>query len=218
MLCDTARSPAFAQACRSAAEDDRAAAQRRETPRRLAADEKPAKTADPPEFLEIARRHLAEVDAPVVAGIVDDEVDGKPPFARRHRPIEQPHDIALLGDIGLHRLGAAAARDKLGGDRLDLMRRPPGDQHVVALRREAPAQRAAQSFFGADPAHHGGRQSVFVLRRHRRLRRQEDQCASAGGALGGTTLRSRGTSSVAITKATMIARKASAKARVDASR
>src|SRR5262249_2216050 len=44
------------------------------------------------------------------------------------------------------------------------------------------------------------------------------QCASVGGALGGTTFPSRGTSSVAGTKAIMIARNASAKARVEASR
>ena len=44
------------------------------------------------------------------------------------------------------------------------------------------------------------------------------QCAAGAGPFGAATLRMRGTSSVATTKASMMARKASAKASVEASR
>src|SRR5258707_3031081 len=63
-----------AQAGGGAGEDDRAAAERSQSPRRLAADQKAAKAADPPELLELLRAQLAEIDAPVVARIEDDNV------------------------------------------------------------------------------------------------------------------------------------------------
>ena len=51
-----------AQAGGGAGEDDRAVAERSETPGRLAADQKPAKAADPPERLEVCGGELPEID------------------------------------------------------------------------------------------------------------------------------------------------------------
>src|SRR5689334_5532342 len=64
-----------AQAARGAGEDHRAAALRRQPPRRLAADQEAAIAADPPERLELGGRRLAEIDPLVVAGIEDHEIE-----------------------------------------------------------------------------------------------------------------------------------------------
>src|SRR3954468_19491723 len=55
-------------------EDPRAPAGGDEPAGRLAADEKARKAADPPEFLELLRRGLAEVDVLIDAGVEDDDV------------------------------------------------------------------------------------------------------------------------------------------------
>jgi hypothetical protein len=57
-----------------ARKDNRAAAEGSQSPRRLAANQKACKAANPPELLKLLRAQLLEIDAPVVAGIEDDHV------------------------------------------------------------------------------------------------------------------------------------------------
>ena len=69
----------------------------------------------------------------------------------------------------------------------------------------------------------GRAQAAISKAKHRSHQRSlrsyvRDQWPFSGGAFGGMTLRSSGTSAVAMMKATMIARNASAKASVAASR
>src|ERR1700746_1179768 len=99
-----------AQAGGGAGEDDRPAAERCQSPRRLAADQKAAKTADAPELLELLGAQLAEIDALIVAGIVDEDVGGIASVARGHRPIKQAHDFVLARRVDRDGFGAAARR------------------------------------------------------------------------------------------------------------
>src|SRR5262245_11969498 len=143
------------QAGGGAGEDDRAAAERRKSPRRLAADQKAAEAADPPELLELLRAQLAEIDAPVVAGIEDDDVGRRAAIARRHRPIEEANDIVLAGRVDRHGFGAAACCVNRLRHLRDLLGRPAGDQHMIALGSEAPGERGAEPALGAHPDNDG---------------------------------------------------------------
>jgi hypothetical protein len=152
MLCAIMRRPAFAAAnCANPGlprrlaeapvkmgEDDRAAAERSQSPRRLAADQKAAKTADPPELLELLRAQLAEIDAPVVAGIEDDNVGRLATIAGRHRPIKQTNDIVLACRVDRCGFGAAARCTNRFRHLCDLLGRSAGDEHVIALGGKAP--------------------------------------------------------------------------------
>ena len=53
------------QAGGGARKDNRAAAEGSQSPRRLAANQKASKAADPPELLKLLRAQLLEIDAPV---------------------------------------------------------------------------------------------------------------------------------------------------------
>ena len=127
-----------AQARGGTGEDDRPAPERRQAPCRLAADQKAAKTADPPELLELLGAQLAEVDALIVAGIEDDDVGRVAPVARGHRPIKQTHDVVLARRVDRDRFGAAARRPNRPGHRRNLLGRSAGDEHVIALGGKAP--------------------------------------------------------------------------------
>jgi hypothetical protein len=137
-----------AQAGGGAGEDDRAAAERSQSPRRLAADQKAAKAADPPELLELLRAQLAEIDAPVVAGIEDDNVDRLAAIAGRHRPIKETNDIVLACRVGRDGFGAAARCANHFGHLSNLLGRSAGDEHMIALGGKTPAQRGAKPALG----------------------------------------------------------------------
>src|SRR5882724_8737636 len=144
-----------AQAGGGAGEDDRAAAERSQSPRRLAADQKPAKAADPPELLELLRAQLSEIDAPVVAGIEDDNVGRRAAIAGRHRPIKQTNDIVLACRVGRDGFGAAARFANRFGHLRNLLGRSASDEHMIALGGEAPAERGAKPALGAYTCDHG---------------------------------------------------------------
>jgi hypothetical protein len=87
------------------------------TSRRAAsrANQESAEAADAPEILELPRRQFAEFDALIIAGIGDNEVRGLEAVARRHRAVEQPHDILLKRRIRRDGFSAAPrANDRLG--------------------------------------------------------------------------------------------------------
>jgi hypothetical protein len=70
-----------AQAGRSAGEKHGSAPQWREATRRFAADKKSAEATDAPELLEGIGAQLAEIEALVVTGVVDDKVRRMEPDA-----------------------------------------------------------------------------------------------------------------------------------------
>jgi hypothetical protein len=118
--------------------------------RRLPPDQESAETADAPEVFELRRRHLAEIEPLIVAGIRGDEICGLEARARRHRAIEQSRDVVLPGRIGHDRRSAAARRHDRLRDLVDFVRSAPYDKHVIATDRKPPAQRCAKPAFGSD--------------------------------------------------------------------
>jgi hypothetical protein len=166
MLCAIIRRPALAAAkcakpglprrlAEAAGEDDRATAERSQAPGRLAADQKTAKAANPPEILELLRGQRAEIDALIVAGIEDDEVGWLAPIARRHRPIEKTNNVLLARRVRRYRFGVAAPFTDRLGDLLDLIRRPACDEHVITLGCKVPAERRAKPALGANANYDG---------------------------------------------------------------
>ena len=77
--------------------------------------------------------------------------------AGRHGPVEQGDDLGLPRRVGRDGLGAAAGLGDRPDDLLDPVRRAAGDEDVMALRGEAPAQCGAQPVLGADADHDCGR-------------------------------------------------------------
>src|SRR5260221_14435868 len=80
-----------AKAARGAGEDHRPAPQGNEPPGGLAADKKPAETADAPEILEQFGRELAEIDPSIVAGVGHVKICWVSARQRRHSSIEEPY-------------------------------------------------------------------------------------------------------------------------------
>jgi ribosomal protein S27AE len=70
------------------------------------------------------------------------------PITRRHRPIEDTNDIVLARRVHRHGLGAAARFANRLDNLRDLLRRSAGDEKVIALGREAPAQCGAGAVLG----------------------------------------------------------------------
>src|SRR5215471_8912753 len=128
-----------AQACGSAGEDNGAAPEGDEPARRLATNQKAAEAADSPEILELCRRQLAEINAPIVAGVEDDEARRLTSVAWRHRPIEEPNDIILPRRVHHHGFGAAPRLAYRLHDALDLLVRSAGNEEVIVFGRKAPA-------------------------------------------------------------------------------
>jgi hypothetical protein len=139
-----------AQACRGPGEDDRAAAERDESPRGFAPDQKAAEAADPPEILELPGGHFPEIDPPIVPGIVDDQIDRVQARAWRDGLLEQPGDVTFARRIRHDRLGAATFAEDRVRNLVDLAAGPSGDQDVISLRGKPPAQRRAEPLLGAD--------------------------------------------------------------------
>jgi hypothetical protein len=155
MLCAMARNPALAAAKCAKPGRPRKLAEAPVKMIGLASREKTAEATDPPEFLEGLRPQLAKIQAPVVAGVVDDEIGGIEAGARRHRPIEQPHDVSLARHVRDDRLGAAARRPDGACHLLDFLARAAGDEHVMSLPAEPPAECRAEAALCADPDNHG---------------------------------------------------------------
>src|SRR5712692_9698054 len=139
-----------AHAARRAGEQDRAASQRHQVARRLATHQESAEAAYPPEVFEHFGGQFEEIDLAVVTGVVNGEIDRIQSGSGRHGAGKCRHDIRFARYIGEHGFGAGPAG--LDGLRhlLDLGGRPAGDDHVIALFREATAERSAESLFGAD--------------------------------------------------------------------
>jgi hypothetical protein len=97
----------------------------------------------------LLRAQLLEIDAPVVAGIEDDHVGRRAAIVGRHRPIKETNDIVLAGRVDRDGFGAAACRANRFGHLRNLLGRPAGDQHMIALGSETPAQRGTKSALGA---------------------------------------------------------------------
>src|SRR5580704_4896369 len=145
-----------AQTPRSAREDNGAAPERRQSARCLAADQKAAKAANSPKTFELRRCQLTKIDALIVAGVKNDKVGRVTPVAGRYRPIEQADDIVLACRVHRHGFGAATAFANRLDDLRDLLGRSAGDDQVIALGREAPAQCGAEPAFGTDTYDDGG--------------------------------------------------------------
>ena len=152
-----------ADAGRSAGEDHSAATEWHEPARSLAPDQESAEAADAPEILELLRRQFAEIDALIIAGIGDHEVRGLEAAARRHRAVEKPHDILLERRIRCDGLSAATRGNDRLGDLVDLGRRPPGDENVIAPLGEPTAQGCAKPAFGSNPHNDCARFSHLLL-------------------------------------------------------
>src|SRR6516165_8632911 len=145
------------QAGRRAGEDDRAAAERNQSARRLAANQKAPIAADAPKLLELLCTQIAEIDALIVARIKDDNVGRIASIAERHGSLEEMDDIFLACCVDRNRFGVTARLTNLAGDLRNLLGRPPGHEHMITLDGKAPAQCGPKPALGAHTYNDAGR-------------------------------------------------------------
>src|SRR6185312_12838626 len=106
--------------------------------------EETAEAADAPEGFEIGGGKLAEIDALVDAGVVDDQVGGLAALDGRHRAVEESRDVFFACGIPRDGFGATARGADRAHDLGELLRRAAVRDDVVSAGREAPAERGAE--------------------------------------------------------------------------
>src|SRR5713226_2542361 len=166
------------EARRGSREDDRASAQWDQPARRLPSDQESREAADAPEILEHLRRELAKIDLLIVAGVEDDEVGRLAAGTGRERPVQEASDVLLARGIGRDGFSAASRRGDGAGDLLYLLTRTASDEHVIALAREAAAERGAEAEFGADADDDCGRRAHHLAPSDAAMRSRSSPLAS----------------------------------------
>src|SRR5260370_335475 len=102
----------------------------------LAPDQKAAEAADAPEFLKLRNGHITKGNIAVDTSVENDEVRWSYPGFPCEGIFEQADNIALVGRVCCHRLGAATGCDDCICDLRDLVERPPGNDDMVAFLGE----------------------------------------------------------------------------------
>src|SRR5580692_5750212 len=70
--------------------------------------------------------------------------------------IEQTNHVVFARCVNRHWFSATARFTDRPGDLRDVLRRPAGDEHMIAFGRKASAQGCAQPTLGADPHNDAG--------------------------------------------------------------